>query len=113
MRFCQFVRQAGMGVAVVTTIVFTSSADAGLFRGLFRGNCCPQRTYVQQPAQTAGTAPQYQSFSYEPGTSAAQPVPQPASNSGSHYNGVYRVQPGSSVPNMFRADRKILGLQSN
>ena len=75
--------------------------------------------------QTAST--QYQSFSFEPGTNVQQPVTQtvpqagyqyvprnqPESDAGSYYRGDYRVEPGSTVPNMFRADRKILGLQSN
>jgi len=93
-----------------------SPAYAGRFR-LFRGRQA-QNCYVQPAAPaTAGTPQQYQSFSYEPGTTAPQAAPPAASqsvNSGvSSYRGGHRVEPGHSVPNMFRADRKVLGLSGN
>lgn len=116
------------GGIVITTYVLTApSADAGPFRGFFRGQRC--QTYYVQPAPAQAVAPaqpqgsaaansgQYQSFSYEPGATPSQPaapqaVQQPAT-SGGQYRGVYRVEQGHSVPNMFRGDRKMLGLQSN
>ncbi|WP_010584729.1 hypothetical protein [Schlesneria paludicola] len=116
------------GIVVTAYVLTPPSASAGIFRGLFRGQRCQTQTYYVQPspsstvapAQTQGSAAngsaQYQSFSYEPGATAPQAmpqaVPQPV-NSGTQYRGVYRVEQGHSVPNMFRGDRKMLGLQSN
>lgn len=106
--------------AIAISLTMSPSVQAGFFRRMFRGNC-PQQTYYAQPAApgtaAAGT-PQYQSFSYEPGTTAPQavsPVQQvaPQSTGGSYYQGSMRYESGSSVPNIFRGDSKIRGLQRN
>jgi len=102
-----------MGLVLTGMAMFSPSADAGgFFRRVFCGPCYQQPQYAA-PAQGSTPSTQYQSNSYEPGTTPAAAAAPRAAGSGSQYNGVYRVQPGSSVPNMFRADRKILGLQSN
>lgn len=106
-----------LAIATIGVLLLNTSADAGGFR-LFRGRRYqqPQTYYYNQPSTPAANSaarPGYQSFSYEPSQVAVPQAAPQASGSGSHYQGTYRVQQGSSVPNMFRADRKILGLQSN
>jgi hypothetical protein len=105
----------GIRLAVISLLIPCSTAQAGgLFRGIFRGRCCEPRSNYAQPTQPAtGSSPQYQSFSYEPGSATPQAAPQTAAPTGSHYRGVYRHEAGHSVPNLFRGDSKILGLQRN
>lgn len=120
-----FSRQVIVAAIMATAISLTMSPSlqAGFFRRIFRGNCQQQTYYVQPatptaPATTAAGTPQYQSFSYEPGSTAAQavaPVQQvaPQATGGSYYQGSMRYESGSSTPNLFRGDSKIRGLQRN
>ena len=112
--------------AVTSSLFVSSSVHAGGLRRIFWNYPCQtqQRYYYTQPAQPAAPATanargsQYQSFSYEPGTTVTPVAPQATygttpSASGSGYRGSMRYEAGSNVPNLFRGDRKTLGLQSN
>ena len=120
-----FSRQVIVAAVMATGVSLSMSptVEAGFFRRMFRGNCQQQTYYVQPaapaaPANTAAGTPQYQSFSYEPGSTAAQAAPavQPAgaqATGGSYYQGSMRHEAGHPTPNLFRGDSKIRGLQRN
>ena len=121
-------------LAAMSVLALASTSEAGWRRW---SSNCGWSTRMQQfntvqpisPVQPVAPAtamtPGYQSFSYEPASPApvvngvvpvvgAVPLADSNSNARSFYRGDYRVQPNDqAVPNMFRADRKILGLQSN
>lgn len=111
MRATSLPRRAVLNAVLTLTSVaaLSSSANAsGILRRIFGGHCCQPQNVVTAPST------QHQSFSYEPGGGATAPQVSPRPYGGTpQYRGVYRVEPGSTIPNMFRADRKIRGLQSN
>jgi hypothetical protein len=104
----------GVQLLVIALVIPCSSGRAdAFFRRLFRGSRCCQQPVAVMPAQPSPQTSQSQSFSYEPGAAVTPLASQPAAPSGSHYRGTLRHEGRHPVPNLFRGDSKVLGLQRN